>query len=112
MKLADIPQVFSHNVLFNTGNVIQALLLSLQVDLRHLLPRIKAPCLLLWSDKDLTTPLTAAQEMAAKIPDSRLTTVEEGYHEWGLWYPEKFTSIMLDFIYQVERTDVIATGHS
>jgi pimeloyl-ACP methyl ester carboxylesterase len=112
LKLVDIPQVFSSNLLFNTGNLIQALLLSLQVDLRHLLPRIKAPCLLLWSDKDLTTPLTAAQEMAAKIPDSRLTTVEEGYHEWGLWYPEKFTSIMLDFIYQVERTDVIATGHS
>lgn len=112
LKLVDIPQVFSYNLLFNTGNLIQALLLSLQVDLRHLLPRIKAPCLLLWSDKDLTTPLTAAQEMAAKIPDSRLTTVEEGYHEWGLWYPEKFTSIMLDFIHQVERTDVIATGHS
>ena len=111
LKLVDIPQVFSYNFLFNTGNVIQALLLSLQVDLRHLLPRIKAPCLLLWSDKDLTTPLTAAQEMAAKIPDSRLTTVEEGYHEWGLWYPEKFTSIMLDFIHQVERTDVVATGH-
>lgn len=112
LKLVDIPQVFSSNLLFNTGNLIQALLLSLQVDLRHLLPRIKAPCLLLWSDKDLTTPLTAAQEMAAKIPDSRLTTVEEGYHEWGLWYPEKFTSIMLDFIHQFERTDVIATGHS
>lgn len=112
LKVVDIPQVFSYNLLFNTGNLIQALLLSLQVDLRHLLPRIKAPCLLLWSDKDLTTPLIAAQEMAAKIPDSRLTTVEEGYHEWGLWYPEKFTSIMLDFIHQVERTDVIATGHS
>lgn len=111
LKLVDIPQVFSHNLLFNTGNVIQALLLSLQVDLKHLLPSVKAPCLLLWSDKDLITPLTAAQEMAAKIPNSRLTTVEEGFHEWGLWYPEKFTSIMLDFIHQVERTDAIATSH-
>lgn len=111
LKLVDIPQVFSYNLLFNTGNVIQALLLSLQVDLKHLLPKIKAPCLLLWSEKDLTTPLTAAQEMAAKISDSRLTTVEEGFHEWALWYPEKFTSIMLDFIHQVERTDAIATGH-
>ncbi|WP_235147935.1 MULTISPECIES: alpha/beta fold hydrolase [Fischerella] len=30
LQLVDIPQVFSHNLLFNTGNVIQALLLSLQ----------------------------------------------------------------------------------
>jgi pimeloyl-ACP methyl ester carboxylesterase len=112
LKLADIPQVFSHNVLFNTGNVIQALLLSLLVDLKHLLPSIQAPCLLLWSEKDLTTPLSAAQEMAAKIPDSRLTTVEEGWHEWGLWYPEKITSIMLAFTHEAERIDTIAADHS
>ena len=112
LKLIDIPQAFSHNLLFNTGNVIQALLLSLQVDIKHLLPKIEAPSLLLWSKEDLTTPLTAAQEMAAKIPNSRLVTVEEGCHEWGLWYPEKFTSIILDFIHEVERTAMSATGHS
>ena len=65
LKLVDIPQVFSHNLLFNTGNVIQALLLSLQVDLKHLLPKIKAPCLLVWSEKDLTEPTSIAREMAA-----------------------------------------------
>jgi pimeloyl-ACP methyl ester carboxylesterase len=112
LKLIDIPQVFSHNLLFNTGNVIQSLLLSLQADLNHLLPKVKAPCLLLWSDKDLIIPVTVAREMAAKIPDARLTTVEEGCHEWGLWYPEKFTSILLDFIHQFERTNTIATGHA
>jgi pimeloyl-ACP methyl ester carboxylesterase len=110
LKLIDIPQVFSYNLLFNTGNVIQALLLSLHGDLKHLLPRIKAPCLLLWSEKDLTTPLDVAQEMAATIPDARLTVVEEGFHEWGLWYPEKFTSIVLDFVHQVERKEAIATN--
>ncbi|WP_315792003.1 alpha/beta hydrolase [Fischerella sp. JS2] len=103
LQLVDIPQVFSHNLLFNTGNVIQALLISLQKDIRHLLPTITAPCLLLWSEKDLTTPLTIAQEMARMIPSSKLVTVEEGWHEWGLWYPEKFTSIVLDFIHQVEQ---------
>jgi|GEM_PF-6784940 len=36
------------------------------------------------------------------IPNSRLTTVAEGWHEWGLWYPEKFTSIILDFIQKIE----------
>lgn len=112
LKLVDIPQVFSHNLLFNTGNVIQALLLSLQVDLKHLLPQIQAPCLLLWSDKDLTTPLDAAQEMSAKIPDSRLTIVEEGFHEWGLWYPEKFASTILAFIHPVEHQTLTGMSHS
>jgi pimeloyl-ACP methyl ester carboxylesterase len=111
LKLVDIPQVFSHNLLFNTGNVLQALLLSLHADLRHLLPNIQAPCLLLWSEKDLTTPLTVAQEMITTIPDSRLITVEEGFHEWGLWYPEKFASIMLDFIHQVERTNAVTSDN-
>lgn len=109
LKLFDIPQVFSQNLLFNTGNVIQALLLSLHGDLKHLLPKVQAPCLLLWSEKDLTTPLDVAQEMAATIPDAKLTVVEEGFHEWGLWYPEKFTPLVLDFVRQVERTDAIAT---
>lgn len=103
LKLGKIPQVFAHNLLFNTGNLLQALLLSLQVELKHLLPKIKASCLLLWSDKDLTTPLEAAQAMAAKIPDSRLTIVEEGFHEWGFWYPENFTALLLAFIGVAER---------
>lgn len=112
LKLVDIPLVFSHNLLFNTGNVIQALLLSLQVDLKHLLPKIQAPCLLLWSEKDLTEPISIAQEMAARIPNSRLVTVAEGWHEWGLWYPDEFTSLMLDFIHQVERTNAVTIGPS
>lgn len=102
LQFSDIPQVFSRNLLFNTGNVIQALLLSLEKDLRPLLPLIEAPCLLLWSEKDLTMPLDSAHEMAAMISTAKLVTVEEGYHEWGLWYPEKFTSIVLDFVQQVE----------
>lgn len=103
LKLVDIPVVFSYNLLFNTTNVLQGLLISLYEDIRHLLPKIIAPCLLLWSEKDLTTPLSNAQKIAAIIPNTQLITVEEGCHEWGLWYPEKFTSLILDFIYQIEE---------
>lgn len=102
LQFVDIPQVFSQNLLFNTGNVIQALLISLYKDLRHLLPKIQASCLVLWSKQDLTTPLSAAQEMISLIPNSRLIVVEEGCHEWGLWHPEKLVSIALDFIRQTD----------
>lgn len=103
LKLVDIPLVFSYNLLFNTKNVIQGLLISIYEDISHLLPIIQAPCLLLWSEKDLTTPLNNAKKMLAIIPNSKLITVEEGLHEWGLWYPEKFTSLILDFICQLEQ---------
>jgi hypothetical protein len=108
LKLGKIPQVFTHNLLFNTGNLLQALWLSLQVELKHLLPQIQAPCLLLWSDKDLTTPLEAAQEMAAAIPDASLTTVEEGFHDGGSGIP-KIYSATAGFYASVERTATSAT---
>ncbi|WP_199337082.1 alpha/beta fold hydrolase [Oscillatoria sp. FACHB-1407] len=81
LQMVDIPQVFSHNLLFNTGNVIQALLLSLETNLKHLLPQIQAPCLLLWAEKDLTPLLKVAHEMAALIPHATLKTVDVGWHE-------------------------------
>ncbi|NHC34530.1 alpha/beta fold hydrolase [Scytonema millei] len=102
LQFFDIPKVFSCNLLFNSGNIIYALLISLYQDITPLLPNIKAPCLILWSEKDLTTPLSVAREMANLIPNSKLITVKEGYHEWMLWYPEKLASIALDFIKQVE----------
>jgi pimeloyl-ACP methyl ester carboxylesterase len=104
LQFFDIPQVFSYNLLFRLENVIQALLLSLQKDLRPLFGQIQAPCLLLWSTQDLTTPPGAAQEFAQKIANSQLVMVEEGCHEWSLWYPEKFAAIALEFITGVERS--------
>lgn len=105
LQLVEIPQVFISNLLFNTGNVLQALLVSLQADLRPLMPRVQAPTLLLWSQKDLTTPLEMAHEVMALIPNTKLITVEEGWHEWGLWHPQKLTAIVLDFVQQQERSE-------
>ncbi len=98
LQLVEIPQAFFPNLVSNTGNLIQALFLSLEKDLTLLLSQIQAPCLLLWSRKDLTIPLSVAEEFHRRIRHSKLTIVEEGYHEWNLLYPEKFTSIVSEFI--------------
>ncbi|HEY9735813.1 MAG TPA: alpha/beta hydrolase [Trichocoleus sp.] len=105
LKFIHIPRVFTHNLLFNTGNVLQVLLLSLYGDLRRLLPKVQAPALLLWSDKDLTIPLDRAQEMAAMLPHATLKTVEEGCHEWGLWYADKLTKMLLDFVAEADLAE-------
>jgi pimeloyl-ACP methyl ester carboxylesterase len=106
LQFVDIPQVFLTNLLFNTPNVFQALLISLQEDLGDRLPQIKSPCLLLWSEKDLTTLLPLGQKMKRCIPNAQLVIVEEGFHEWGLIYPEKLTSLILNFITQTDAAFV------
>ncbi|HEY9909086.1 MAG TPA: alpha/beta hydrolase [Thermosynechococcaceae cyanobacterium] len=98
LQLVEIPQAFLPNIIFNFQNVVQGLLLSLEGDLRSRLPQIQAPCLLLWSRKDMTTPLSVAEEFARLIPNAKLTIVEEGYHEWNLLYPAEFVAIVDDFL--------------
>ena len=107
LQFVDIPQAFLFNLAFNFPNVLQALLISLQEDLSDRLPQIKAPSLVLWSEKDLTTLLPLGQRMAKLIPNAQFVSVEEGFHEWGLIYPEKLTLQILKFITQVETPLVI-----
>ncbi|WP_206603020.1 alpha/beta fold hydrolase [Leptolyngbya ohadii] len=104
LQFVDIPQVFGTNLLTNLPNVVSALLISLMEDETSFLSRIQAPTLVLWSQKDLTTLPPCAETMTALIPNSRRVFVEEGYHEWGLLYPEKMTAIVLDFVRSVMAT--------
>jgi pimeloyl-ACP methyl ester carboxylesterase len=101
LQWVEIPIVFAFNLLFNTQNIIQSLLLSLEKDLRPLLGTIHAPCLLLWSKQDLTTPISDAEELYHKIPNAQFISVEEGFHEWGLFYPERLTTLLVNFLNHV-----------
>lgn len=105
IKFPQIIQIFkgfSYNSLFRTQNTIRALLLSLKKDLKPLLPKIQSPCLLVWGANDLTTPLSAAQEFAQSITGSKLVVVSGVYHEWIIFFVEKVTSIIFEFIEEIE----------
>jgi pimeloyl-ACP methyl ester carboxylesterase len=105
IKFPQIIQIFkgfSYNFLFRTQNTIQVLLLSLKKDLKPLLPKIQSPCLLVWGANDLTTPLSAAQEFAQSITGSKLVVVNGVYHEWSIFFVEKVTSIIFEFIEEIE----------
>ena len=91
-----------HNNFFKTRNVIQTAWLSLEKDLRPLLPQIASPCLVLWGENDLFTPLKLGQELAEGIKGSQLVVVEGEYHEWSMFRPEKFAPIIFDFIDEIE----------
>ncbi|HEY9298017.1 MAG TPA: alpha/beta hydrolase [Phormidium sp.] len=61
-----------YNSLFNTKKVIETAKLVLERDIRPILPRINTPCLIIWGENDLLTPITMAQELARNIKGSKL----------------------------------------
>lgn len=97
-QIQQVFQGFAYNLLFKTQNTIYVLLLTLTKDLKSLLPQIQSPCLIVWGAKDLTTPLSAGKEFSRLIKNSKLVVVEEGYHEWSIFFVDKFTKIVFNFL--------------
>ncbi len=105
IKLKALSKMFqssTYNNFFNTRNVIQSAWISLEKDLRPLLPQVKCPSLVLWGEHDLFTPLKMGQEISQGIKGSRLIVLEGEYHEWSMFRPEKFAPIISDFINEIE----------
>lgn len=106
MKIQPVSAIFQnlfYNSLFNPGNTIKMGFIALQEDIRPMLTKVESPCLILWGENDVLTPVRFAQELSQGIKGSKLKIVEEGYHEWNLFFPEKFTEIIFSFIAEIEE---------
>lgn len=71
---------------------------SVNQDLRHLLPSITAPTLLIWGENDTATPLADAKLMEKLIPDAGLVTFEGAGHYSFLDNPGRFKAIIRNFL--------------
>ena len=58
----------------------QTLVSLVNTDLRHILPNIKSPTLLIWGDNDTATPLSDAKIIESLIPDSGLCVLNGTGH--------------------------------
>lgn len=67
-------------------------------DLCHLMPRIKAPTLLIWGREDTATPLSDAQIMEKLIPDAGLVAFEGCGHYSFLDNRPGFVAVLDNFI--------------
>ena len=67
-------------------------------DLRHVLPSIKAPTLLIWGEDDTATPLSDAQLMARRIPDAGLVSFPHCGHYSFLDNPVQFAAVLKSFL--------------
>ena len=67
-------------------------------DTRDLLPRIKAPTLLIWGDADKRTPIDIAYQLERAIPGARLVVLPGVGHVSNLEAPAAFTAIVREFL--------------
>jgi pimeloyl-ACP methyl ester carboxylesterase len=67
-------------------------------DLRDFLPRIHAPALLIWGDRDEETPLADGQLMERMIPDAGLVVFEGAGHYAYLEQTGRFCVIVKTFL--------------
>lgn len=67
-------------------------------DLCHVMPKIKAPVLLFWGDKDTATPLADAHKMERLMPNAGLVVAAGAGHFAMLEQPELWRASLMSFL--------------
>lgn len=67
-------------------------------DLRHVLPHIDVPTLLLYGDADQRAPLSVAEDLHAEIPASKLVVLPDVGHDSAMEAPEAFNAEVRGFL--------------
>lgn len=80
----------------STPNRIRQIDLALRVDIRHLLPRIQAPTLVVGATHDALVPVETSREIHAAIPGSSYAELDTG-HVSRAERPDDFVKLVRDF---------------
>ena len=83
-----------------TGTMRGTLVRLVNEDVRPLLPRVAAPVLLIWGDRDDETPLHDGKIMERLIPDAGLVVFEGAGHFAYLEQPARFSHVVDVFLRQ------------
>jgi pimeloyl-ACP methyl ester carboxylesterase/DNA-binding winged helix-turn-helix (wHTH) protein len=65
----------------STGNLVKFMRACDEIDVRHLLPRVAVPTLVLHSDRDRIAPPEEGRILATEIPGARFVPLPSGNHE-------------------------------
>jgi pimeloyl-ACP methyl ester carboxylesterase len=96
--LSFVPVIFSDAWTAGPRTLLQAIGHILNDDVRPLLPRIQAPTLVLWGEKDNWVPLAHGEEMYEKIPGARFEILRRAAHNPMVDRPFAFNRVVLDFL--------------
>lgn len=69
-----------------------------QDDLVTAMEAVRVPCLLVWGEFDVITPLSIARRMEEVIPKAKLKVIPEEDHGVAFKNPNLFTSYIVDFL--------------
>lgn len=85
---------------YNSATLMMRAILSKCVneDLCHLMPKVKAPVLLFWGDKDTATPLADAHKMERLMPNAGLVIAEGAGHYAMLEQPQLWQASLKSFL--------------
>ena len=76
---------------------------SAEADLRHVLPGISVPTLLVYGDQDTRAPLTVAEHLHSTIPDSQLVVLPGVGHACPVEAPDAVSHELGEFLTSVEE---------
>ncbi|HEX6745873.1 MAG TPA: alpha/beta hydrolase [Longimicrobium sp.] len=93
-----LPVIWRDALTAGPVTVLRGLRHILRDDVRPLLPRITAPTLILWGEKDGLVPLDAARALRAGIPDSRLMVIRGAHHNPMIDRADEFNAALLRFL--------------
>jgi len=93
-----LPVIWRDALAAGPVTVLRGLRHILRDDVRPLLPRISAPTLIVWGEKDGLVPVEAARELRAGIEGSRLLVIPRAYHNVMVDRPAEFNAALLRFL--------------
>jgi len=110
-----LPSLFASPVSRQTIDEIRSIMLEFHpagvramarafaaADLRHVLPSIAIPTLLLYGDQDVRAPRAVAEQLHTAIPRSRLVFIEGVGHQSNLEAPQRFNDEVRAFLRSVD----------
>ncbi len=85
---------------YNNAPIVlrQTLVKAVNEDLRHYMPSITAPTLLIWGENDTATPLSDAKIMNSLIRDSGICVIKGGGHFSFIDSPYEVNAIISSFL--------------
>ncbi|MGW2024163.1 alpha/beta fold hydrolase [Streptomyces decoyicus] len=113
--IASQPEVAAHVLEMMTSTPPEGAAAALRgraerPDYAELLTRVSVPALVVVGTEDAYTPVSDARDIHERIPDSRLTVIEQAAHMPNLEQPNAFNAALDAFLTSLPRTPAKATA--
>lgn len=93
-----LPVIARDALTAGPGTLLRSIAHIVRDDVRPLLPKVGAPTLLVWGERDTLVPLSHAWEMRELIPDARLAVLRGACHNPMVDRPADFNRLLLRFL--------------